>query len=108
MPQYQLKSRKPPVGKRPFDIDLAFQRLRKAGSPFRPAALFALADQGYDSPFEVLVACIVSIRTRDETTVPAARRLFEVARTPSAIGQLSIRQIDDCIHSCTFHRAKAR
>ena len=33
--------------------------------------MFELAARGHDSVFELLVACILSIRTRDETTLPA-------------------------------------
>jgi endonuclease-3 len=94
--------------KRPFDIDLAMRRIGEAIRPFRPAALFALADEGFSSPFEVLVACIISIRTLDEVTTPCARRLFALARTPLAMSQLTIAAIDDAIRPCTFHDPKAR
>src|SRR5205823_603588 len=68
--------------KRPFDIALAIDRLRDAVEPLPKAAMFQLAEEGYQSVFELLVACMISIRTRDETTVPVARRLFARARTP--------------------------
>lgn len=48
----------------PFDIDVAIDRLRKAVEPYPKAALFELAGEGYTSVFEILVACILSIRTR--------------------------------------------
>ena len=94
--------------KRPFDIDLAIRRIREAIRPFPPAALFALADEGFDAPFELLVACIISIRTRDEVMLPCARRLFALARTPSAVSQLTPEAIDKAIATSTFHDAKAR
>ena len=34
--------------------------------------MFQLADEGYDSVFEILVACIISIRTFEEVTLHAA------------------------------------
>ncbi|HEY7214282.1 MAG TPA: endonuclease III, partial [Thermoanaerobaculia bacterium] len=67
-----------------------------------------LADQGYGSLFELLVACIISIRTRDEATVPIARKLFELARTPEAMSRLTAGKIDAAIGASTFHEAKAR
>ncbi len=94
--------------KRAFKIAEVMRRVRKAVEPFRPAALFELADEGFASPFEILVACIISIRTRDETTVPTARRLFELARTPEAMVRLSPRVIDERIAASTFHENKAR
>jgi endonuclease III len=94
--------------KRPFDIRVAVRRLRKAVAAFPKAAMFELAARGHTSVFEQLVACIISIRTRDETTVPVARQLFSRARTPAAVAALSIAQIDRLIHACSFHEAKAR
>jgi endonuclease-3 len=96
------------AGKRPFDIDLAVERLREAVRPFPRAALFELAEEGHRSVFELLAACIISIRTRDETTLPVARRLFARARTPAAVSRLSAPEIDGLIGACTFHEAKAR
>jgi len=83
-------------------------RLRDAVQPFPKAALFELAEAGFHSPFEVLVACLISIRTRDEVTLPCARRLFALARTPVTMSQLTLDDIDRAIRACTFHDVKAR
>ena len=93
--------------KRPFDIDVAFDRIREAVRPFAKAALFELAEDGFDSVFEQLVACIISIRTYDEVMLPTARRLFAVASTPAEVSRLSVEQIDELIGACTFHEGKA-
>ncbi len=94
--------------KKPFNIDEAIPLLREAVAPYPKAALFELAAEGYKSVFEILVACIISIRTRDETTIPVARALFTHARTPEDIAQLSEAEIDRLIGACTFHETKAR
>jgi endonuclease-3 len=93
--------------KRPFDIDEAMDRIREAVRPFPKAAMFELADDGFDSPFEQLVACVISVRTRDEESVVIARRLFGVARTPDAIAALTPAEIDALIVPSTFHEQKA-
>jgi endonuclease-3 len=93
---------------RPFDVDLAVERLREAVRPLPKAAMFELADEGYSSLFEQIVACIISIRTYEETTLPTARRLFGVARTPVEMVRLDPTEIDRLIGSCTFHEPKAR
>ena len=90
-----------------FDSHTAMARLREVVRPFPKAALFALADEGFGSPFETLVACIISIRTRDETTLPVARRLFARSRTPAQVAALTVAEIDALIGACTFHEAKA-
>jgi endonuclease-3 len=94
--------------KRPFDIDQVIRRIRVAVRPFPKAAMFELADDGFSSPFEQLVACIISIRTRDEVTIPTARRLFARARTPLEVSRLTSREIDQLIHACTFHERKTQ
>ncbi|MFL6260304.1 MAG: endonuclease III domain-containing protein [Thermoanaerobaculia bacterium] len=94
--------------KRPFDIDRVMERIGEAVRPFPKAALFELADEGFGSAFELLAACIISIRTRDETTLVCARRLFTLARTPEAMRRLSPGRIDEAIGESTFHEPKAR
>src|SRR5438067_4921034 len=94
--------------KRPFDMEEAIDRLREVVAPYPKAALFELAAEGFSSVFEILVACIISIRTRDETTLPVARGLFARARTPAAVADLSIAEIDRLIGQCTFHEPKAK
>jgi len=93
--------------KKSFDIDRALKRISKAVQPWPKAAMFELAEDGFNSPFEQLVACIISIRTYDEVSLPTARKLFERARTPAQIKELTPSQIDDLIHACTFHERKA-
>ncbi len=92
---------------RPFDIDQAIERIREAVKPFPKAAMFELFEDGYSSVFEQLIACILSIRTYDEVSLPCARKLFALARTPQAMSQLSPQQIDAAITQSTFHEAKA-
>jgi endonuclease-3 len=94
--------------KRPFDIEEAIPLLREATAPYPKAALFELYAEGHTSAFEILIACMISIRTRDETTLPTARRLFARAATPAEVARLSIDEIDTLIGDCTFHEPKAR
>src|SRR5438105_8515182 len=109
-PRKLLLPRRPQVKntKRLFSIDLAMRRVANAVRPFAKAALFDLAEQGFTSVFEQLVACIISIRTLDQVTVPTAQKLFRVARTPAGITRLSVQQLDNVIRSCSFHEAKAK
>ena len=93
--------------KKSFDIELALKLISDAVRPFPKAAMFELADEGYNSPFEQLVACMISIRTYDEVSLPTARKLFARARTPADVSQLSIEEIDSLINTSTFHERKA-
>src|SRR4051795_2481178 len=96
------------AAKRPFDIQSAIRLLRETVRTLPKAALFQLAEEGYQSVFELLIACIISIRTRDETTIPMAHRLFAKARTPAEMSRLKPEDIDALIDECTFHEPKAR
>jgi endonuclease-3 len=93
--------------KRPFDIHAVVRRLRKAVEPYPKAAMFDLADRGYRTPFQQLVACIISIRTTDEVMLPTAIRLFERASTPADVARMTVDEIDALIHACAFHYGKA-
>jgi endonuclease-3 len=93
--------------KKAFSIGHALDAIQEAVKPWPKAAMFELAEAGFDSPFEQLAACMISIRTYDEVTVPTARKLFEQARTPAQMNKLTAQEIDALIHSCTFHERKA-
>jgi endonuclease III len=95
-------------GKQPFAIDQAILHIREAVRPFPKAALFELAEEGFCSPFEQLIACVISVRTLDEVTLPTAHRLFALARTPLEMTRATVAEIDERIRTCTFHEAKAR
>lgn len=63
--------------------------------------------RGY-SVFQVLIACVLSQRTREENTDKAASRLFSVARTPCDILKLSDKQLASLIKPCGFYNQKTR
>ena len=95
------------VAKRPFDIHAVVRRIRKEVSRFADAAMFDLAAQGYATAFQQLVACIISIRTRDEVSLPVAIRLFQKASTPEALSRLTTGQIATLIRQSSFAETKA-
>lgn len=84
------------------------RRVEEAVKLYPKAALFELAEEGFNSPFELLIACIISIRTLDEVMLPTARQLFARARRPEAILTMSPEAIDAIIHPCSFHERKAQ
>ncbi len=93
--------------KKTFDIDLAVKLISDAVRPFPKAAMFELAEDGFDSPFEQLVACMISIRTYDEVSLPTARKFFARARMPEQVSQMTPQEIDSLISASTFHERKA-
>jgi endonuclease-3 len=90
-----------------FDIDTAFVRLREVMPQYPPAAMSQLAAEGHCSLFEQLVACIISIRTYDEVSLPVSRQLFAKANTPAAMARLSVAEIERLIAKSTYAERKA-
>ena len=95
------------MAKRRFDIDEVLHRIRHEVKQFADAAMFDLADQGYATPFHQLAACVISVRTRDEVSLPAAIRLFKFAPTPKEISRLSVQRIAELIRPASFYETKA-
>ena len=95
------------LAKRRFDIHTVLRRIRAAVAEHADAAMFDLAERGFTTVFQQLVACIISIRTLDEVSLPVAVRLLERAPTPEAMGRLSVSQIDRLIRASSFHENKA-
>lgn len=61
---------------------------------------------GHD-PFQLLVAVILSQRSRDSVTVPTAAKLFEVAKTPEDFVNLPAEELERLIHAIGFYHEKA-
>jgi endonuclease III len=59
-------------------------------------------------PFKVLVATMLSARTKDLTTAAAAKRLFERLHGVDDIDSLSVNEIEKLIFPVGFYREKAR
>lgn len=90
-----------------FDLDVVLSRIAEAIKPFPKAAMFDLAERGYGSVFEQLISCIISIRTLDETTLPVSLRLFEYARTPEQMVELSPDELIPLLFGTTYPDQKA-
>jgi endonuclease-3 len=73
-----------------------------------PDPSVTLVGKRWKSPYLVLISCLLSLRTKDETTLPAAERLFELAQTPERMLKLSFREIERAIYPVGFYRTKAR
>jgi endonuclease-3 len=66
-----------------------------------------LAEQKRD-PFKILISTILSLRTKDEVTEVASRRLFARAATPHEMLSITEDQIIDAIYPVGFYRNKAK
>ena len=60
------------------------------------------------TPFQILVATVMSARTKDSTTMPFAEKMFQKYKTPLDFVSLSVEQIEKLIFPVGFYRTKAR
>ena len=93
--------------KKEFDIAAVLERLAEAVQSMRVPVVDLIAVQSHD-PYKVLVATILSARTKDETTAKAAARLFAKAPDLGALAKLGEEAIAKRIYPVGFYRTKAR
>src|SRR5215831_19726497 len=61
-----------------------------------------------ETPFTVLISCILSLRTQDKTTNAASERLFSIANTPEKMSATPVGIIQRAIYPVSFYRVKAK
>ena len=90
-------------------IDIAFflDTLRQEVETYQVPVVDLIAVQSR-SAFKVLVATILSARTKDEVTAAAARRLLELAPEPDVLRTLSVQRIQELIFPVGFYKSKAQ
>ena len=81
-----------------MQIDALIARLKKQYPPGK---------FGSRDPFHVLIATVLSQRTRDEVTDRAADKLFSKYRTPEELACADVRDIENLIREVGFYRVKA-
>ncbi len=59
-------------------------------------------------PFRVLVSTMISLRTKDDVTLPASARLFQLADGPGTMAALSEQEISRAIYPAGFYKTKAK
>ena len=60
-----------------------------------------------ESPFRILIGCILSLRTKDDVSFPATARLFGKAATPNVMLRLRATTIARLIYPVGFYNRKA-
>ena len=100
----------PPRRRRPLgndEISDVIEILRREAPGWGAPAVTLIAETTGD-PFRVLISTVLSLRTQDETTAAASRRIFARAATPDAMLRLRRATIEKLIYPVGFYRTKAR
>ena len=90
-----------------ISIDSFLSKLEKEVATYQVPVVDLIAVQTKD-PFKVLVATILSARTKDETTAKASQRLFKKAATPATLATLSEEELRTLIYPVGFYKNKAK
>ncbi|GAB6142967.1 endonuclease III domain-containing protein [Desulfocicer niacini] len=88
------------------NISLFIERLKNEIRDYKVPVVDLIGVQTKD-PFKILVATILSARTKDETTAAAAERLFQVAPDTAGLAKLSQDEIKQRIYPVGFYKSKA-
>ena len=90
--------------------DELFQRIQRATrtSVGDLPSVSTIAQEEKHDPFRVLISTVISLRTKDEVTMAASRRLFSLADSPSQMVTLPIQVIEEAIYPAGFYRIKAK
>lgn len=83
-------------------------RILRQEAPKWQTPVVTLIAEASDSPFKVLISCILSLRTQDSTTAQASRRLFALADSPETMVRLTVKKIEEAIYPVGFYRTKAK
>jgi len=87
-----------------FPIEKAIALLRKEIPKYKVPIVGHFAD----SPFKVLIATLLSLRTKDKATHQACDRLFALADTPQQILRISLPRLETLIFPVGFYKVKAK
>lgn len=60
------------------------------------------------TPFQLLIATLLSARTKDSTTIPIVKKLFAKYPAPKVFLDADIRELERDIYGIGFYRVKAR
>lgn len=90
------------------DLPKAIKILKQEYKRFKTPYVAEVAAEKRKDPFKVLISCIVSLRTKDETTRLASERLFALGSTPSSLAVLDQKIIEKAIYPAGFYKTKAR
>lgn len=103
----QIRAQQNPEVVISIDIDLTVNMLRAASEGLGLPIVTEISRKRR-APYEVLVTTILSLRTKDETTRAASKRLFSKIDDPHGLLALTDSQIQELIYPVGFYKTKAK
>ena len=88
-----------------FDIDKVVEILEKSK---QPKSEFVKLMDDFKSPYIVLISCILSLRTKDQTTYPATLRMLKLAKTPQEMMNVKVEDLERASYPVGSYKNKAK
>ncbi|MBN1413273.1 MAG: endonuclease III [Spirochaetales bacterium] len=90
-----------------IDVKKTIRILKKHLAKTQLPSVSQVAEETAD-PFRILVSTIISLRTKDQVTMEASGRLFDVIKTPADLARLTHKRIERLIYPAGFYKTKAK
>ena len=87
------------------DIGKVVQALKDAKQPLSE---FGKLMENFHDPYLVLISCILSLRTNDNTTYPATLRMLKLGKTPDDFANCDVKKLEKAIYPVGFYANKAK
>jgi endonuclease-3 len=88
------------------EVIVILRRLQKEYPSWQAPVISFIAQNG-GSPFKILISTILSLRTKDQTTMAASQRLYALAPNLEALDRLDAKTIESLIYPVGFYRTKS-
>ena len=89
-------------------ITAALRVVKREIRQWEEPVLGVVSRESHRDPFRILIACLLSLRTKDKTTGEASGRLFALAHQPASMLALPLQKIEQAIYPACFYRTKAK
>jgi len=91
----------------PVNIDKVHSILSKVVKHYKVPVVDFIEIQTKD-PFKILIATILSARTKDETTTVACKKLFKKVNTIKDLNKINQKKLEKLIYPVGFYKTKAK
>ena len=90
------------------DIEIVLRLVKKSIQQWPVSFMERLSAETEADPFRILIACVLSLRTRDQTAAQASERLFSLSDGPQSMVNIPLKKIEKAIFPVGFYQTKAK
>ena len=90
------------------DIEIVLRLVRKSIQQWPVSFMERLSAETEADPFRILIACVLTLRTRDQAAAQASERLFSLSDGPQSMVNIPLKKIEKAIFPVGFYQTKAK